>query len=107
MKNEYDLFEHGRIPPLPEISTDQDRYAVITFGADRAGKLTHVAAGMPNYEVTGWLAYVNLTRKFREGGSEVPIAPAPPDPAKSLKFRKEVEDMLAERAGKGGDKKQA
>ena len=107
LKNEYDLFEDGRIPPVVEPRFDQRRYAVITFGVDIDGKLAHVAAGMPNYNVTGWLAYINMTRKFREGGSEAPIAPAPVDPATSLKFRKEVEEMLAEREHEGDKKKQA
>ena len=104
LKNEYDLFEDGRIPPPP--AKIEERYAVITFGVDRGGKLTHAAAGMPNFEMTGWLAFLNLRKRGDRGESfRAPIAPVPPDPTKRLKFQEEVQQMLDDRQREGDEEK--
>lgn len=105
LKNEFDLFEDGRIPPPPPENQNEERYAVITFGLDKDGKVTHAAAGMPNFELTGWLAFINLRKRASLSESfKAPVAPVPPDPTTRLKFLKEVQQMLDERE-RGEDEK--
>lgn len=97
LKNEYDLFEHGRIPTVDEMDLKQERYAVIVYGLDSGDKLAYVALGMPNYERTGWLAYKNILRRDEIKVEEAPVVPRTPDISTSLTFNAEVQRMLEDR----------
>lgn len=99
-RNEYDLFEHGRIPPVEEmLAEEQLRYAVLTFGLTWEGGLTHAALGMQSRDNSGWLAFVDLLRRSKPmteaGGPAPPVNP--PDPTTEIRFREHVEQRLAER----------
>ena len=89
MRNQYDLFADGRIPPIDTIldQTDQ-KYSTITYGANRDGSLTHAAIGMPSSDGSEWLAFVNLMRRDAFGTDEAPAASTPVDPTQMLKFLK-------------------
>jgi hypothetical protein len=109
LKNEYDLFDDGRIPSIePLLELDHERYSTITYSADRDGSLTHAAIGMPSSDGREWLAFVNLMkRRDASFGDEVPRAPTPIDPTQMLKFHKEIEDMAAAENKKKHDEKSA
>lgn len=96
MKNSFDLFEDGRIPPLDlELMLLQERYCTVTFGANHAGDLTHARIGTPSKDGLEWLATVDLLRYGKpEAESSVPPAPTPPDPAQLVKFLKRIQDTL-------------
>jgi hypothetical protein len=104
-RNEYDLFEHGRIPPIDEmLAEEQLRYAVLTFGLTREGELTHAALGMQSRDNSGWLAFVDLLRRSKPMTDEAPVPPfSPPDPTTEIKFREHVERRLAEQDKKTND----
>jgi hypothetical protein len=105
-KNEYDLFSDGRIPEIEDVlGSTTERYSVVTFGTDRTGTLLHAAIGMPDVEYQQWLAFINIGKRFRQVAHEVPIAPKTPDPAESLRFREDVEQMMADRDKSPGAEK--
>jgi hypothetical protein len=107
-KNRYDLLTDGRIPEITDLLGDeQERYAVIGFGADRGGRLVHAILGMPSSDDTEWLAHVNLLREAGAGASDSdvpPPAPTPPDPTTTLKLLGRIEEMLDRDKKKPGDK---
>jgi len=108
LKNEYDLYKDGRIPPVETLFSDsQQSYSTITFGATRKGELTHARIGIPSSDGSEWLASIDLLRRGKPGAEPVvPPAPPPPDPTQMLRFRKRVEEASAEQ-NKQKDEKSA
>lgn len=97
LKNQFDLFEDGRIPDRKDTDAEKERYAVIVYGLTPDSKLAYAAVGMPNYERTGWLAYKNILRGDRLSVPQAPVVAPTPDAAASLQFLEDVQRMLEER----------
>ncbi len=95
LKNTYDLFTDGRIPDEEEVIEEAKVwYSYVTFGADRAGTLTHACIGMPSSDDTGWLAFFNILPRKSSFLYSPPPSPQQPDPTGKLKLKRSVEEFL-------------
>jgi hypothetical protein len=91
-----DLFRDKVIPLSDVISSVEEMYSWLTYGAMRNGNLTHLCWAVPASDSNVWLARENILRSAA-GSNDIPPPPPPPqtpDPKTKLRFRRHIEQAL-------------
>jgi hypothetical protein len=108
VKNQYDLYEDGKIVPISRVIAEaKEFYCFLTFGTDRKGGLTHASLGMPSSENDEWLAFAKLERRAQAGTAAPADAATAPNPRDKIRFREHVQEMLADKQNEADDERSA
>jgi hypothetical protein len=105
--NQGDLFLDNTIS-LDEVAGRlQELYAWLAFGISRAGKLEHLCWAMPPADEGDWLAHVDVMKRLSDK-KDIPadsVSTASPSPAVKLRFKRHIEEQLADQKNKEKGKK--
>lgn len=94
--NQYDLLKPSIL--TTDLTEIKRWYGWITFNADRDGKLTHLAIGIPEDARSEWLDIVPIPLRGSSAFVSDDDEPTPPGPDKLMKFKDDIQKMLEPRA---------
>jgi hypothetical protein len=92
-----DLFDEKVVPMSALLASLTNRYAWLTFGADRGGRLLHACWAMPAREADEWLGHIDVMRRsgMSDGAITTPTTEPPSEKIK-LRFKDHIQEALDE-----------
>jgi hypothetical protein len=89
-----DLFDEN-VVPFSALLIDANKYAWLTFGTERGGRLLHTCWAMPARERDEWLGHINILRRSDlVDGLSAPVVVEPPSQKLKLKFKEHIEEAI-------------